>query len=253
VTFTGREHTRIVVSSGKSSYTYTDERVYFSNRQDLAGEGVMPEGESRYPFSFILPNDMPCSYSGRNAWIQYGLKGVVEVPRALDTKQEAFIGVIRQTPEPAPQPVTEEADKHGIPELEVETESDCACLGDSINVRYKVAPDVKIRGVRAELQTEEYAISKRAKRKTKWSLAKEFVQDNEIERDQWMDLQIKTDNSMPASYQGEIVTSRTFVKLILDIPWALDKVLEIPVQLGYYFRESDGDKGKPFQFRPTFG
>jgi hypothetical protein len=253
VTFTGREHTRIVVSSGKSTVTYTDERMYFSNRQDMAREGVIPEGETRFPFSFMLPNEVPCSYSGRCAWIQYALKGVVEISRALDLKQEISLIVRRQTSEPAPQPVGEEADKEGLPEFEAQMDGDCACLGDSIGLRYKVAADVKIRGVRAELKTEEYAIAKRIKRKTRWTLAEESTQDHEIDRDQWMELQLKTDDSMPVSYEGEIVTNRAFVKLTLDIPWVRDKVIELPVRLGYYARAPDADQKKTSEFHWSVG
>ena len=39
----------------------------------------VPRGR-RFPFSFILPNDIPSSFEGKNGSVRYSLKAVIKVP-----------------------------------------------------------------------------------------------------------------------------------------------------------------------------
>ncbi|MFW9927747.1 MAG: hypothetical protein ACFFDM_13440, partial [Candidatus Thorarchaeota archaeon] len=81
ITFKGREHTRVVVSHGKTSTTYTDEYVYFDETVYLEEAGVMQPGEKSLEFRFLFPEDpevLLTSYQGRSGWIEYSLEAVVE-------------------------------------------------------------------------------------------------------------------------------------------------------------------------------
>ena len=78
LTFTGREHTRIVVSTGQSTHVYTDELVFFTTKADFDTSGEIQSGEYRYPFEFVISEDGPTSYDGRSGWIEYKLKALVE-------------------------------------------------------------------------------------------------------------------------------------------------------------------------------
>jgi len=240
--FTGGERTEIVVSSGDSSTTYRDERVYFTDRRDFEGNGVMAPGETQFPFRFLVPDDVPCSYSGKCGWVEYALTGVVEVSWARDPKRKTTIEVRRPMKPPTSQSRSQSIDKDGYPEFDAEVEEDCVCLGNSVKLRFRVARDVKIRGIRAELRTEEHAIAKRQKSKRTWTLVKEYMEEPEIGRDLWMNVELKTHESMPISFEGEIVSNRSSVKVTLDIPWALDKSIVIPIQLGHYAPPSASDE-----------
>jgi hypothetical protein len=233
LTFTGRERTEIVVSNGDSSTTYKDERVYFTNRQDFEGKGVMAVGETYFPFQFRLPNDVPCSYSGKCGWIEYTLKGVVEVTLARDPTRQIAIEVRQPMKDCRPQFQSKSVGEEDYPVLDVEVEEDSVYLGDPIRLRFRVVPDVKIRGVRAELQAEEYSVAKRQKRKTRQKLGERFIDEREVGRGLWMNVELETDDSMPVSFDREIVRNETSVKVTLDIPWKPDTWVVIPVRLGH--------------------
>lgn len=240
MTFTGKERTEIVVQRGKIRENCKFEHVYFTNKQYMALRGIMPTGETKFPFSFTLPNDVPSSYSGKYAWNEYALKGIVEISRWFNPSDDIMLQVRRRMPEPGREVRSQARTEQGSTIFEAEMERNCVCLGDSIKIRYRVARDVKTRGVRAELLAEEQAITLEARRENKRTLANEFIKDREIQKDQWMNLEFKTDESMPVSFEGQIFRNRNSVKLTLDVPWAPDKSVLMPVMLGYCTRDSEG-------------
>jgi hypothetical protein len=152
---------------------------------------------------------------------------------------------------PVPQSKAESIDMGGFPIFDVEVEEECVSLGDSIKLRFRVAPEVKTRGVLLELRSEEHAVAKRQKSKKDWTLASHFIPNVELARDVWMNAELHTDESMPVSFDGQIVESGVSVKVTLDIPWARDKSVVIPIQLGHYSPAFDDNQKRPSEFRWT--
>jgi hypothetical protein len=241
LTFLGREHTRIIVSHGKSSTVHTEERVYFSQRTDLAGEGTMTVEGLNFPFSFSIPDKVPSSYRGRNGWIEYTLKAVIERSWAIDPGSE--LELIVRAPERKPPSQTRQVaiDDDGNSILTAETDDDAITLGEGIGVRFRVEQELKIRGVRIELISEEEAHAKRYHRTSFTTLLQEFAKVGEIQYGLWNDVRFETSESMPYSFESEILSNKIYVKLTLDIPWKIDKSTIIPLQMGYY---SDGNDTK---------
>jgi hypothetical protein len=241
LTFLGREHTRIIVSHGKSSTVHTEERVYFSQRTDLAGEGTMTVEGLNFPFSFSIPDKVPSSYRGRNGWIEYTLKAVIERSWAIDPGSE--LELIVRAPERKPPSQTRQVaiDDDGNSILTAETDDDAITLGEGIGVRFRVEQELKIRGVRIELISEEEAHAKRYHRTSFTTLIQEFAKVGEIQYGLWNDVRFETSESMPYSFESEILSNKIYVKLTLDIPWKIDKSTIIPLQMGYY---SDGNDTK---------
>lgn len=246
LTFVGREHTKIEVSDSDSSTTYTDERVYFTSREDFDVGGVVAAGETQYPFRFRLPDDVPSSYTGVNGWIEYRLTGVVEVTWATDPKRQTTIAVRQPAGRPAGQIQQHSIDKNGQPVFDVELEADSVCLGEPIRLRFRVARDVKIRGVRIQLQAKEFAAAKRMKREAKRVLVRQMIQEREIGRDLWTNVELDTHESMPHTFEREIVRNEASVKVTLDVPWARDKWVAIPVRLSHCGNASGSDKKDEF-------
>jgi len=250
LTFAGRERTEIVVSAGEYSTTYKDERVYFTTRQRFGGEGVIPAGETRFPFAFTLPENILSSYSGKCGWVEYTLRAVVEISKAIDLKKQIAIRVKQPTKEATSQSQTESVERDGRSILDAEIHDDCVCLGDPVIVRFRVSEDLKMRGIRVELRTEEDAIAKRQKSTKTRTLVSLAIPQSELARDLWTELELKTNDSMPLSFEGQIVSNRSSVKLTLDIPWARDKWIVMPVKLGYYAPLSERDTTtSDFQWR----
>jgi hypothetical protein len=48
-----------------------------------------------------------------------------------------------------------------------------------------------------------------------------------------MDVTLETDESMESSFDRPIIRNKVMVKVTLNIPWARDKSVEIPITLGH--------------------
>ena len=252
LTFMGREHTRIVVHHGKTSTVHTDERVYFSDRLDLEGAGIMTVEGMRFHFRFQIPEGVPSSYSGIHGWIEYTLTGIIERSLARDERKQIPIEVKNYERMPPSQPQHVSIEKEGSPILDIEMESDVCGIGDSIRLRLLVAQDVKIRGVRVELLSEEEASTKHHRRTFSSTSAKVYLENALIERDLWIDVPLETSESMPSEFSREILSNKASIKVTLDVPWALDKSVNIPIRLGRYLSASDRDNKRAFDLGWNF-
>ncbi len=233
VTFTGREHTRVVVQQGEHSTTYTDERVYFKERQDLCGSEEFPVGETRFPFRFNIPLDIPSSYSGHRGWIEYSLSGVVELSFAIDPKKKVNISVTGDMEVSShltsAQKQTLEMDNS--PVMDVEIEEDCVTLGTPLRFGVRVASNVETSGIRAELVAKESVVAKGHRASSMKRLAKWYISPSELPRDIWIYGTIDTDHTMPVSIEKTLLKNETFLKVTLERRLRLDKSIQIPVRL----------------------
>lgn len=236
ITFNGREHTRIVVSHGKTSSVHTDEHVYFNETVYLEEAGIMQVGEKRLPFDFQFPDDsqeLQNSYSGRNGWIEYTLEAVVELSWARDLKEKLALDFKQSIDTRSHQSQQLYAEREGYPVLDVETENDTFCLGEPIPLRFRVSNDVKIREVRVELNSNEIVHAGRYKRNSRKKLVKQSIDDDEVRRGLWTDVQLDTHESMQATFNRPIIGNEVTLKVTLNIPWGRDESVEIPLNLGF--------------------
>ncbi|RDE15335.1 MAG: hypothetical protein C4K48_04640 [Candidatus Thorarchaeota archaeon] len=252
LTFMGREHTRVVVQHGKTSTVYTDERVYFSDRLELEGAGVMTVEGMRFHFRFQFPEDIPSSYGGVHGWIEYTLTGIIERSLARDVKKQIPVEVKRQEKKPPSQPQHASIEKDGSPILDVEMEDDVCGIGSLIRLRFRVAEDVKIRGVRIELLSEEEASTQQHRWTFMSTSAKEYFENTGIERGLWIDVPLVTNDNMPSEFSREILSNKAFIKVTLDVPWARDKSVNIPIRLGHYLSAPESDDRRAFDFGWNF-
>ncbi|MBN2228066.1 MAG: hypothetical protein JW779_00615 [Candidatus Thorarchaeota archaeon] len=251
ITFKGREHTRIVVSTGKTTHVHTDEHVYFEDTSYLQEAGSMQAGEKRLPFSFQFPDNSEgtlSSYSGRNGWIEYTLEAVVEISWASDLKEKKDLD-FRQAMEKLPQQLQHQcAERDGYPVLDVEIENNSFCLGDPVSLRFRVAHDAKIREVRVELKSDEIVHAGKLERNSWKTLAKQSIDDDEVQRGVWMDIQLDTDESMQATFNRPIIRNEVSLKVTLNIPWGQDESVEIPITLGFCNNQLEKETYDIFDF-----
>ncbi len=250
--FMGREHTRIVVQHGKTSTVHTDERVYFSDRLKIEGEGIMTIEGMQFHFRFQLPESIPSSYGGIHGWIEYTLTGIIERSLARDARKQVSIEVESHERMPSSQPQHASIEKDGVPILDVEIKDDVCSIGTPIRLRFCAANDVKIRGVRVELISEEEASTKHHHRTFRSTSAKEYFENAMIERGLWIDVQLETNENMPSEFSREILSNKTYIKVTLDVPWARDKSVCLPLRVGHYFSAPESDDRRAFDFGWTF-
>ena len=242
MTFTGREHTKIVISTGKTTHVYTDELVFFTVKADFDTSGEIQSGKYRYPFEFATPEDSPTSYDGRYGWIEYKLKALVEISWKPDAKDEAFLNVRGTRQAPASESQRGFAEKDGYSVLDVELEESTIYLGEEIDLKFRVSNNVNIRGVRIELRSIEHTRASRQKRRSPKTLVKHFVENDQIQRDLWTEFRIQTSDTMPPNFDGEYLDVESELKITLDIPWRNDKEVKIPIVLAHRGAESVTDE-----------
>ncbi|MFX1482179.1 MAG: arrestin family protein [Promethearchaeota archaeon] len=252
LTFKGREHTRIVISTGKSTHVHTDEFVYFDNTVYIEEAGHMSVGEKRLPFQFQFPDDletMLSSYSGRNGWIEYSLEVVIERSLAIDPKEKVVLDFQQpETQHTAQQPQRGFVEDDGKTILDVEVGNSVFCIGDAIPVRFRVANDVKIREVRVKLNSKETVHADGYKRSSTKMLLKKSLSDEYVQRGLWMDVQLEIDESTQPTFDRPIIRNVATVKVTLNRPWARDTVVEIPISLDYCREQIEPEFQDSFEF-----
>ncbi len=108
----GKERTEIsyqrTVQSGKTQQTQTENAVQES--EFLHQEYPMPlptdekgkcrVGDHNAPFRFTLQQELPTTYQGRHARIQYMIAAKIDVPLGMDVKESSEFSVISPSPQP---------------------------------------------------------------------------------------------------------------------------------------------------------
>lgn len=75
---------------------YSAEEVYFEQEYILVQGGenyVLPQGRHVYPFSYILPQQLPSSFEGGYGNIQYTIKGVIDRPWKFDYETKILLNL----------------------------------------------------------------------------------------------------------------------------------------------------------------
>ncbi|KAK5639659.1 hypothetical protein RI129_012151 [Pyrocoelia pectoralis] len=74
---------------------YSAEEVYFDAEYVLVQENfILPAGKHSYPFSYILPPQLPSSFEGTYGHVRYSIKGTVDRPWKFDYEAKIGLNVI---------------------------------------------------------------------------------------------------------------------------------------------------------------
>ncbi|MHA2379564.1 MAG: hypothetical protein ACXADS_09805 [Candidatus Thorarchaeota archaeon] len=249
VTLLGEEESKVAVHVGKVTAVHRDTRKHTSQIINLVADSVIPFGESRYDFSFKIPENAPGSYEGVHGRIRYVLKAQVEISWTRNLKSELRFDVAWQpsseTLESKPQAAKIEHDGKTL--LKIEAEKDVVTLGDRVPIRLWVSPRMKIRGVRAEIVSSEYVEPKGYKQDVENVLATSYLEDAHLRRDSWVDMNIETEPNWRRSFKTDLIEYNHRLKVTLDIPMRLDRKIEIPIELSG--RVEGSSEADPFGFQ----
>ncbi|MFX1262071.1 MAG: hypothetical protein ACFFAZ_08295 [Promethearchaeota archaeon] len=232
--FSCTEQSRVVVGSGKHRRVFLEKFEYFSQHLELLNQSSVMEGETRLEFAFEIPKESVSSFEGVFSWIRYEIKGKIEVKWALDPKTKRRIVVtapLSKSVELEQTMIQKEIANEGIHLLRVELESDTIRRGDYIRFRYLVGSDMNIRGVRAELILRESVSPKGRDTNYDNEMDQQYWEEYKILRESWVDVAVKTGEEWPEAFKSELIEYLYILKVTLDIPWRLDKSIEIPLKL----------------------
>jgi hypothetical protein len=252
---------------GKHRHTHSDVKNLFDEEITLQGrprlglgelladsfEGIFSKdsyevlhaGNYQYPFSYVLPPDLPGDYESSltNSRIYYGVKAEVDLPLKTDLKAERSL-VVHEPPNPgAVQAVTQHQTKKFLLDADAQVEAavhldqDTFCLGEMLHCQLEVmnrAPRKEIRAVTLALRQTEtaYADGRTHQGETEISRARfdecRFPLKERTARD--LELAIP-DELYPTIARASLVKLDYELRVTLDIPWAVDAKLSVPVRL----------------------
>ncbi|MFX1271037.1 MAG: hypothetical protein ACFFAX_05070 [Promethearchaeota archaeon] len=232
--FSCTEQSRVVVGSGKHRRVFLEKFEYFAYYLEIFNQSTVMEGETRFEFAFELPKESVSSFEGTYSWIRYEIKGKIEVKWALDPKTERRIVVTappKESVELEQTMIQKEISNEGRHLLRVELDSNTIRRGDYIRFRYLVGSDTNIRGVRAELILREKVSPQGRDTNNDNEMDQQYWEEDKILRESWVDVTVKTGEEWPEAFKSELIEYLYILKVTLDIPWRLDKSIEIPLKL----------------------
>jgi len=229
IKFIGREHTRIVVSDGDSSTTYREEKVYCDQTLTLREEGEIEYGETRLPFDFKIPENTLSTYHGTWGNVEYTLEAKIDIPWAFDVVSRGEIDVKNFSKPPKSNHIREISDSKEFPDLQVEVASDVVCIGDELRFKVCTSDAQKMRGLKVEVVNREWAKAKRVTRDGDNAVLYKFFPKENIRQNSWITMRLKTGPRIPPTFDCEIMTSKVFLKVTIDIPWAFDTSIYVPI------------------------
>ena len=240
--FSCREQSRVVVGSGKHRRVYLEKHEYFAQYLELRNQARVMEGETRFEFSFELPESSISSFEGYYSWIKYMIEGKIEVKWALDPKTEREIVVTappQQYPEMEQTMIQKEIDKDGVPLLRVEVENDTIRRGEDFRFRFLVGTEANIRGARTELIRRENVAPQGRETSYDNEMDQQYWEEDSLLRESWVDVTARTDREWPEAFKSELIECLYILKVTLDIPWRLDKSIEVPLKLSSTVRKDE--------------
>ncbi len=232
MSFLGEERTKFVVHTGKVTIVYDDDKEHFNEQIELAPASTIPFGETRYDFSFKLPEEIPASYLGSYGWIEYTLQAKIEISWARDPKTKLLLEVTR--PEDSelmsPQSFQDRIEGDMVSLLRVEGSSDIVNLGEGYAFRVMVDRDAKIRGLRAELIHIEHVEPDGRETDKETPLVEWYMKDEDLRRDSFIEVTLETQSDWPIPFTTDLIQCHYILKVTLDIPRRIDKNLIFPIR-----------------------
>ena len=235
----GQERSRVVRGSGDNRRVYLEKKQHIDEQIELVGSTGMQAGDTNFPFSFVLPENIPHSFQGKYGRVEYKLEAKVEVSWAVDPKTRKKITVGRKHEMPIAHSVYENLDDDDARLLSVQLSSDVIHLGSDYPIKLMVSNEAKMRGVRVELIYHEFVSPRGHKATKKQTLAKLLFDELELPRQMWIDATIQTQSEWLLPFKSELIETYYKLKVTLDIAWRLDKTIWIPLKITHELSEND--------------
>jgi len=242
----GQERSRVVRGSGKSRRVYLERKHHIDEQIELVGSTGMQAGKTNFPFSFVLPRNIPGSFQGTYGKIEYKLEAKVEISWATDPKARQKITIDMKQEMANEQSVYENLDDNDARLLSVQLPSDMIHLGQDYPIKLMVSSETKIRGVRIELVYHEFVSPRGHKATRKQTLAKLYLEELELPREMWIDAAIGTQGEWLQPFKSELIETYYKLKVTLDIAWRIDKTIWIPLKITHELNQND--EKDPFAF-----
>jgi hypothetical protein len=202
-------------------------------------------GTYRYPFAYLLPPDLPNDYESAvtNSRIYYGVKAQVDLPLKRDLKVEQSLAVREPANPAATQALTRRKtkkflfDSDSLMEAAVHLQKDTFYPGEELQCQLEVmnrAPRKEIRAATLVLRQLETAYADGRTHEGQTEIARAGFGECRfrLKERTTVALQLSIPTGLyPTIALGSLVKLGYELQVTLDIPWAVDAKLSLPVRL----------------------
>lgn len=263
----GYEKSSWTEGRGKDSDTYSETRVLVDEEltlhgRDRLGRGallvdslhgffvkdayqVLPAGNHGYPFSYRLPAELPAAYQSEltDSRIHYGLKAQVDLPLKRDLQAEQRLEVREPSLPVVAQATTARTTKrflfnsNAATELVMHLDKDVYVPGERVCCRIEVlnrAPGKEIRAATLVLRQIETSTANGETNEEVREIVRVKYQPSEFPLKQSATAELGFDlppELPPTMTLGSLVKLNYALQATLDISWAVDPKLSVPIRL----------------------
>jgi hypothetical protein len=221
----GKEYTEM----GSGDTRVKDSYYHFNKYAIICKETSIPEGDTRLPFSFRLPNGIPPTFKGYYGHINYHVEVVIEQNWRIDPKRKSYFLV---SPKPLSfihpsQRLESRIRKQGA--LSVDMPSNVV-RPDGLPLSVRVEPRSRVDEVRIQLiRRERYKCQSRKKNRDRVILGvRTPITERDFER--WKEFKLPKHIRPDFTFRGNLMQVGYLLKFTLGVSLGFDDIINIPVQ-----------------------
>ena len=193
--------------------------------------GDIQSGDTRVEFSFNLPEEIPSTHEGFYGEIDYSAEAVVEVDRANDPKAKLKFTVYGHTPPYIPEPLDRLPIGEEKEHLQAEIPTDILRPNKGLVVKFRVKVRSRIKGIRLDILKREDIVCQGRNLDSTTALSEKHISITYNEFDQWIEETIHEDWSNMVPFEGKLIKTSLYLKVVLVVGLAFDPYIEFPLQL----------------------
>ena len=239
---------RIILKLRGKEYTHyqagkvhvTDTHMTLDEDVTIWEGGDIHSGDTRFDFSFKLPEDIPPVHEGVFGMVDYSVEAVVEINRALDPKSKMNLIVYAHPPAYIPEKMEQPAIREEQEHLVAEIPTDIIRPKKGILVRFLVKERSRIKGVRLDIAKHEEVTCQGRNLGSTSEVNQKHVPITYNDFDRWIEETVIADWDKVIPFEGKLIKSSIVLKVVLEIGLSIDPCIEFPLRLsGERVREDD--------------
>lgn len=230
---------RIILKLRGKEYThYQAGKVHVSETHDLLDYeitiwegGEIHSGEARFDYGFKLPNELPPTHNGFYGEIDYSVEAVVEVDRANDPKSKFKLIVVGQSPSYIPEPLDRLPLREEKEHIHAEIPTDIIRPKKGLVVKFLVKERSRIKYVRLDIVKREDIVCQGRNLDSKTGFSEKHIPITFNEFDRWIEESVHEDWSSIVPFEGKLIKTTLFLKVVLELGLSFDPFIEFPLRL----------------------
>jgi hypothetical protein len=230
---------RIILKLRGKEYThYQAGKIHVSENHDLLDDditimegGDIHSGDTRIEFSFKLPDELPSTHDGFYGEVNYSVEAVVEVDRSRDPKSKLILLVYGLSPPYIPEPLDRLPLMEEKEYLQAEIPTDILRPNKGLEVRFLVKERSRIKGVRIDIVKREDVVCQGRNLNSSSGISEKHIPLTFNDFNRWKEETILEDWSSMVPFEGKLIKSSLYLKVVLEVGLSLDPFIEFPLQL----------------------